>query len=55
MRDKDNPIIKVKLDSGKVVEMYLHEAIAAGLVDEDEREWIRDKERKPSRTKQRKK
>lgn len=53
MREKINPLVKVVLDSGKVITMRLQDAIDAGLVIEDEH-YIHDKSRYPYHTKERK-
>ncbi len=53
MREKINPLVKVVLDSGKVITTRLQDAIDAGLIVEDV-QHIRDKARYPYHTKERK-
>jgi len=53
MIEKDNPIIRVVLDSGKIVWMKLQDAIDAGLIEATEKP-IEDKRRDPQGHKMRK-
>lgn len=53
MIEKDGPIVKIILDSGKIIWISLTEAIDAGLIDADGR-VIEDKQRLPRENKMRK-
>ena len=51
MRNTDNPLIKIYYPDGTIVEMYKHEAITAGLVQDDDKRKIETKEIVPAEIK----
>ena len=54
MRNRENPLVKVKLPDGSTATMFKNEAIRAGLLESDDKELdmkVETKERKPSKKK----